>query len=111
MKIQADNGSAFNLLKDKMLERGPDFLHWFAWRSTVKQALDEDALYMKVGLATIIKGVFCELLHHYGSNDFSFVQATEGATEHNRKYLRIGCMRFTGRERVKLIRWTRGYAR
>jgi hypothetical protein len=108
MIIKTENNTRFNLLKDRMVERGNDTQRWYLQRENLKKSLASYSYSVPCGLATV--NPFQVSL--YGDNSFSLEQGVGYTNVSDRKkFLRIGCMVFLGKERVKLIRWARSYAR
>lgn len=104
MIIRTSRGVRFDLLKRTMRERSANGCHrWFLYRADLKEALAENSEYAAVGL-TNMKGKE-EPTGRYGLGEFPLVQ---GGTQRHKRFLRIGCMRFVGKERQKLIRWAKG---
>ena len=98
MQVRASNGTRFFLEENRMVESNKKGKSkYMLVRQDFKDALEfggrvpygfED-LYEETKTMTLEK------------------VPIEGATQRNKKFISIGCMRFVGKERIKLLKWAK----
>lgn len=97
MQVRASNGRRFFLQKDRMGEDKKQKTGYFLFRADLKRALKSGHT-VAYGFADLLIQGFPPALEKY---------PTEGVTQRNKKYISIGCMRFVGQERIKLLKWAK----
>lgn len=104
LTVRASNGVRFSLLPKYMNQReGKHLLRlnggYVLLRKDLKEALPENGK------------VYYGFLESYEANGRGVLSLgkflQQGTTQRHKKYLQIGCMRFVGNERTKLIRWAK----
>lgn len=84
--------ASFRLEKDRMIENVPQW-PYYLYRSDLKRSLLDGRDYVPYG----IEGV---------SQEESGI-LTHGRTQRNKLYIQIGCKRFVGENRRRLITWAK----
>jgi hypothetical protein len=87
---------SFSLLKDMLREN--DIQPYFTWRMSLKEALKRK-----------YSGVFYGIIDSSGKLHFNESRAVlkQGKTQRGKLYIQIGCKRFVGVNRRKLIAWAK----
>jgi hypothetical protein len=83
----------YNLLKDEMVERC-EIWPYYLRREDLKRALETKATYIR----------------YYFSGNLAMIwlgEIKQGRTQRHKKFISIGCERFVGENRTKLIRWAK----
>lgn len=89
--------SSFDLLSERMVERTKAYSRkYFLLRSDLRTTLRENL----------------HIVEYFLNADFSRTgrltgYVRQGKTQRNKKFISIGCMRFVGENRKKLIRWAK----
>lgn len=83
----------FNLLTDRMVERATYSSRYMLLRSDLKLALEIGAAAVKYYITTSSAPLSGWVI--------------QGKTQRNKKFISIGCMRFVGENRTKIIRWAK----
>lgn len=86
---------SFTLLRDKMIERDP-FRPFFLLREDLKDVLEQ-------GLPNHVAYQMTESL----LKSVFMGRVIEGTTQRGKKFIQIGCKRFVGVNRTRLIRWAK----
>lgn len=103
--IRASNGTRFELLKDKILEKSGCYWLWFLSRKELADILQKKPLMVQVHLLdrTTKEDVVIPLS---SDEDWKYCFGS-GMTQRRKLFFEIGCIRFVGKERQKLIRWAK----
>lgn len=103
IKTSKAREASFKLLKDMMVEQpNVEGRRWFLWRLTLKNALNHPDAKMQVGVAEASG----EPVPDYDC----YYSVIQGKTLRGKRFIEIGCKRFVGINRTKLIRWAKGAA-
>lgn len=93
--IRSSENIRFTLDSDVMKER-TDWKPYYLYRSSLKQAIVSN-------LAHVLYFTTSESL--LGGDWSAAGHISHGVTQRKKKYIDIGCMRFVGENRTRLIRW------
>lgn len=95
--------ASYDLLANQMVERNPVwryYLNRLDLKTILPVVTEECNAHISVGL-TMNKGV-------YDDGDLALMPVTQGKTQRGKKFIQIGCKRFVGENRRKLIAWANG---
>ena len=101
--VRASDGTRFNLLKNKMIERDQYWNRvYFLFREALILALREKN-------KSVIAGIWEKSSNGaLPSSEYSVKYPIQiGESQRHKLFFQIGCMRFVGKERQKLLRWAK----
>jgi hypothetical protein len=93
------NVPSFELREKFLVER--HFIPWYLLRIDLKTAIEKGTTNIVAGLAA--KTGQPSVLE----DSFTIFGISQGVTQRKKKFIRIGCKRFVGKSRERLIRWAK----